>query len=162
MITPSTSKIDPRVLYHPSTWGGTTISGCLGAILGLSWAYVGATLGHLGAILELFWAFLGLLYLDFPARRSQSGFQNLCFVDAKCLFFGILPPWLFPEPLLEHPGGHLGPSWPILKPPWSYLVPYWADLGTILGLPGAILAEVMQNLRRQILCNANFARPYFA
>merc|ERR1712026_580074 len=78
------------------------------------------------------------------------------------VFFGILPPWLCPELLLEHPGGHLGPSWPILKPPWSYLVPYWADLGTILGLPGAILDEVMQNLRGQILCNANFARPYFA
>ena len=84
------------------------------------------------------------------------------------LVFGMLCS-LCPELLLEHPWGHLGLSWAILKPPWSHLAPNWAYLGPSLGLPGVILAEftqnllghflcVTQNLPGQILRNAKFAR----
>ena len=77
------------------------IFGYLGAILGLSWAYLGTTLGYLGAILGLCWAFRGLLYPYFLTSRSQSGFKKLVFRGCEMLVFGIPPPWLFPELLLE-------------------------------------------------------------
>ena len=65
----------------------------LEAILGPSWCHLeailcqfGGTLGYLEAILGLFRAFLGYFTSTFcPAGLSQN-FQNLCFVDAKCLF----------------------------------------------------------------------------
>ena len=142
--------------YLGPSWGH------LWAILEPLWANVGATMGYLGAILESSWVFLGLLYLCSTARRSQSRFLQLCFVDAKCFFFGIFLLWPCPELLLENPWGHLVLSWAILTPPWSYLGPYWAHLGPILGCPGAILAEFPQNLLGQILRNAKFAKANFA
>ena len=113
--------------------------GYLGAILGPSWAHVGATLGYLGAILGSSWVFLGLLYLYFTARRSQSRFLKLAFCRCEMFVFGILLLWQFPELLLENPWGHLAPSWPILQAPWSHLGPYWAHIGPILGPSWAVL-----------------------
>ena len=58
-------------------------------------------------------------------------------------------------------GASWGLSWAILQPPRSHLGLYWAHLVPTLGLPGAILAEFMQNLLGQILCNAKFATANF-
>ena len=116
------------------------------AILGPSWGYLGAILGYvgntmvyLGSILGPSWPFLGLLCLYFAARRSQSRFLKLVFRRREMLVFGILLPRLFPELLVEHPWGHLGPSCshlgailgyigPILGPSWAFLGQSWPSL----------------------------------
>ena len=145
--------------------GQVLSTGHLGAILrpslGPSWGYLRPVLEPPWAILGLSWGHLGLSWcyfnLHFASCRSQSRFVLKHLVrSCEMLVFGILPPWLFPELLLENPWGHLGPSWAIWKPPWSHVGPIlgrsWAHLGPILGLPGAILAEFTQNLLGQILC----------
>ena len=136
--------------------------GLRGAILGPSWANFGTTLGYLGAILGRFWAILGLLYLYSLSCRSQCGFSKTCVSLMRNVCF-----W---NPLTlavsrGTVGAFLGPSGAIvgyLETTLDYLGPYWAHLGPILGCPGASLAEFQQNLPRQILCNAKFARANFA
>ena len=124
--------------------------------------YLGPSWAHLGPILGLSWADLALSWGYFtstllPADLSQE-FYKLVFRQCEMLVFGILLPWLFPEPLLEPPWRHLGPSWAILghleailELSWSYLGPYCAHLGPILGPPAAVLAEFTQNLPGQFL-----------
>ena len=127
------------------------------AILGL----FRATLRYLGAILGPSWAFLGRLYLYFTSCRSQSRFFNLCFVHAERLFLESSDLCRFQSYCWRILGailGHLGLSCSHLG---AILGPSWAHLGPILGLPGAILAEFMQNLLGQISRNPKFAKANF-
>ena len=149
----------------PNLLGQILGMGHLWAILGLSWGHLGPVWSHLG----LSWGYLGVI-LGLPGATLPLLYcppiSVKIFAPAFCrcemFVFGILLLWQFPELLLENPWGHLAPSWPILQAPWSHLGPYWAHLGPILGLPGAILAELTQNLPWQSLCNAKFARANFA
>ena len=101
-------------IFGPSLGHLGAILGPSWAILGPSWAYVGATLGNLGVILGPSWGHLGPSWGYFtstllPADLSQE-FYKLVFRQCELHVFGILWLWLFPELLLEHPWGHLGPS----------------------------------------------------
>ena len=118
------------------------------AILGLSWGHPGPAGGYFTSTLP-------------PSDLSRDCKKNLCYVDAKRLFLESSYRGFVQSYVWRILGAILGYLGAILKPPWNHLGRYWAHLGPILGLPGAILAEFMQNLLGQILCNAKFATANF-
>ena len=83
--------------------------GALGAVLGLSWASLGALLGHLGAILRPRMA-IG----SEKARKEKH-------IDFPKVFEGLL-----------RLGGLLGELFGHLEPSWGGLGASWSILGAIL------------------------------
>ena len=83
--------------------------GALGAVLGLSWASLGALLGHLGAILKP--------RLAIGSERATMQTSLIFFRFLKD--FGIL-------------GGLLGKLFGLLEPSWGSLEASWTIFGTIL------------------------------
>jgi hypothetical protein len=122
--------------------------------LGLSWAFLVPSRGHLGLILGYSWPHLGLFLALFAAILgplwASKTYKNWCEMEVSVLALLLCALALF-LPLLALSCGCLGHS-------WGYLGPSWALLGAFLGPSWALLGR-LGAFWRPSTDVLNFGRP---